>query len=118
MEIRTCLVEYRARDLILGYSGDHVDFDWRAYDDRSLVERESYDQLKENLIERGMLFPLITYGNHVLIGMRRTEIMICLHGPNIILRCRSIVEDVQKWTRDDIKRLELYKEKLYSRSNL
>lgn len=51
-----------------------------------------------------MMDPLITYKGHILIGMRRFEIMVGLG--QTAFPCIEIDEDVGQWWRDDLPRLE------------
>ena len=73
--------------------------------------QQSYQRLRNDLMQNGMNDPLITWKGHVLIGMRRFEIM-CELGA-VAFRCYEILEDVSLWTRDDIERLQQFKEAAY-----
>ena len=89
------------RDLILGCHFDHVDYDWRPYPERPEDHREDYDRLKVDLAERGMKNPLITWNDHVLIGMRRCEIAVDLGWS--LVRCWEIQDDLNAdWTPDRV----------------
>lgn len=111
--IKYRLTEYRGDQLTLGYKGEHCAFVWRAYKERSFEARKSYNELKADLIKNGMKHPLITYEGHVLIGMRRFEIIVALHGVQSWFECYDITEDVSQWGRDDINRLEEFKQIMY-----
>ena len=93
--------------LKLGFHGDHVDFDWRPYTKRSEAARADYDKLYDSIFNEGIKRPIITHGLCVLIGMRRVEIGIALGVESV--DCLDITEDVSKWTRDDIPRLNAMK---------
>jgi len=97
-------------DLILGFHGEHVDFEWRPYDERKREHRADYDRLIVSVFHLGILSPLITYMRHVLIGMRRAEIGMRVGIKEV--SCWEIVEDVSQWTRTDIARLNALKEKV------
>lgn len=98
-------------DLKLGYHGSHTDFVWRPYDERSEEAREDYDRLEDSIIKYGVKKPIITFQNHVLIGMRRVELILKHYGIFEEIACAEITEDVYLWDRNDIPRLnELKKE--------
>lgn len=101
----------RIGDLKLGFTGEYVDFSWRPYAKRTDEARADYDRLIVSLWHDGCLKPVITYKGHVLIGMRRIEIMTRLY-PCQFVDCVEILEDVSRWTRDDLPRLEALKEKI------
>lgn len=98
-------------DLTLGYTGKHVDFTWSPYMKRTEQAREDYDKLVVSLFHHGMQRPCITYKNHVLIGMRRVEIIKSFKGTDWI-RCIELnpMENVQEWTRDDLWKIDELKQ--------
>ena len=98
---------YRACDLVQGFKGDRIDFSYRPYEERSAEAQADYDALHQDLLARGMLNPLITFKGHILIGMRRFEIMRELGQSEF--PCIEVLEDVSKWWRDDLPRLEALK---------
>lgn len=98
------VLTYQAGDLRLGFKGERIEFTHRPYHRRSVEARAEYDALRLDLEQRGMLHPLITYLGHVLIGMRRYEIMVSLGQQ--AFPCIEVDEDVSLWWRDDIPRLE------------
>lgn len=102
---------YRTSELQPGFSGDRIDFDFRPYSKRSPEARKDYDRLKADLLSRGMLDPLITHKGHVLIGMRRFEI---LKDRQDTFECIEIDEDVSLWWRDDLPKLEWLKQTYYA----
>lgn len=99
----------RPCDLWLGFHGDHVDFDWRPYKDRTPEARADYDRLIVSLFHHGLKQPVIVHGDFVLIGMRRVEILKRL-DPWEPIECLDIIEDVSKWTEHDLPRLEALKQ--------
>lgn len=102
---------YAAGGLALGFHGERIDFDYRPYEHRSAEARADYDRLKANLEINGMRNPLITYQGHVLIGMRRYEIMVGLGQTDF--ECIEILEDVNQWWQDGPPKLEALKRALY-----
>ena len=105
---------YYRDELSLGFRGDKVQFEHKPYHQRSPEARAAYDRLRESLMAVGMRHPLITYQGHVLIGMRRFEIMCELAGErNKTFSCLEILEDVSAWTRDDIDRLDAFKLEMF-----
>lgn len=106
--IETTTIKARPTALILGLHGDHVDFDWRPYWKRSPEAQKDYDALVVSLFHHGMKMPVITHKGHVLIGMRRVEIMRRI-DPESKIPCVEITEDVSKWDRNDIPRLAALK---------
>ncbi len=111
--IKYKLTKFRANQLKLGFKGEHCDFTWKPYDERSPEARAAYDALRADMIRVGMLRPLITYQGHVLIGMRRFEIEVSITGERVWLDCYEVMEDVSQWGRDDIDRLEEFKKQVY-----
>ena len=103
-------VNFRSVDLSLGFVGKHVSFEHRDFNDRTPEARGAYLRLKATLLRDGMRDPLITHKGHVLIGMRRFEI---LRRYMFQFPCTEIMEDVSEWTRKDIKRLNALKRELY-----
>lgn len=112
-------IEYRltwilTSDLELGFHGEHVDFCWRPYDERSVDARAAYRKLMDSIKREGILHPLITHRGHCLVGQRRLEIAKQWRIPGVW--CYEITEDVSQWDRWDIKRLALFKERMYGSS--
>lgn len=99
-----------AGDLVLGFKGNSCSFEFREYADRSPEQQAAYNRLRDDLLANGMRDPLITYRNHVLIGMRRFEI---LRDHREEFECVEILEDVPNWTTADIDRLQAFKRALY-----
>lgn len=112
--IKFKLTQFERGDLVNGFRGDKVQFEHRPYEQRSPAAREAYDKLKTSLEAHGMLDPLITYQGHVLIGMRRFEIMGAMTGPRTSFPCYEIQEDVANWDREDVNRLNEFKAVIYS----
>lgn len=106
--IRVLAKEIPGKDLCLGFRGKYVHFRHRPYADRPEEHQEDYLRLRADISHRGIINPIITFDNHVLIGMRRYEIMMSIHG-GWKFRCWEIQENVNEWTRADIDRLELFK---------
>lgn len=102
---------YEADELDLGLETPSVSFSWRPYDKRRPEARESYDALAADIAVQGILYPVITFRGHVLIGMRRVEIARKL-GIRVI-QAAEITEDVTAWTGADLPRLERLKAGLY-----
>jgi|TARA_Y100000310_G_scaffold335623_1_gene418106 hypothetical protein len=99
-------------DLKLGYHGSHTDFVWRPYHERSEEARADYDLLEQSIIKYGVKKPVITFKNHVLIGMRRIELLLKHHGIFEEIACAEITEDVYLWDRNDIPRLDELKKEI------
>jgi len=97
----------RLAGLALGYRGERVDFCWRPYERRPADHRRDYDRLVASIRAQGIQRPLITFGRHVLIGMRRAEIGLALGLETA--RCWRILEDVHDWHGSDIARLNALK---------
>ncbi len=97
----------RLADLTLGYRGERVEFCWRPYEKRSPAHQRDYDRLAASIQAQGIQRPLITFGRHVLIGMRRAEIGIA-QGIETV-RCWRITEDVHDWHGRDVQRLNALK---------
>tara|TARA_S200002703_G_scaffold95101_1_gene82116 strand:- start:788 stop:1105 length:318 start_codon:yes stop_codon:yes gene_type:complete len=93
-----------------GYDGQTIHFDYRPYEARTEAARAAYDRLRADLLANGLKDPLITYRDHILIGMRRFEI---LRDKRDSFPCIEILEDVRHWTRDDLRRLNELKRDLY-----
>jgi hypothetical protein len=102
---------YTAEELTPGFKGRRITFEYRRYEERSPEARESYDALRADLEANGMRNPLITYQGHVLIGMRRFEIM-CERGQRIF-PCIEILEDVSEWWQDGPPKLAALKRTYY-----
>lgn len=105
---------YQAEDLVQGFQGERIDFTYRPYGRRSTEARAAYDELRRDLEQRGMQHPLITHRGHILIGMRRFEIMRALGQDTF--DCLEIDEDVSQWWRDDLPRLEALKAHYYAKA--
>lgn len=97
--------------LTQGFDGRLLHFDYRPYEKRSPEARADYDALKKDLRSNGMRNPLITFKNHVLIGMRRYEIMV--EFGTLVFRCVEILDDVSEWWKPDLPKLEALKEWYY-----
>lgn len=97
----------RLADLTLGYRGEAIEFSWRPYAKRHPEHRADYDRLAASIQREGIHRPLITFGRHVLIGMRRAEIGQALGIESVL--CWRITEDVHQWRGTDLPRLEALK---------
>ena len=100
----------------------------RPYDQRDKAERADYDRLEQDIIRRGVRSPVIGWrfpGSelvHVVVGMRRTEIVQNLRNDSILpgwrhaeLTCAVIEEDIRYWwkwdaTVEDSRQARLVKE--------
>lgn len=98
------------RDLRLGFKGKRISFSWRPYPDRTPKAREDFDRLIVSIYHHGILCPLITHRGHVLIGQRRAEIGQRLGIETV--ECWDVEEDVTKWWRPDVARLDQLKLKV------
>ena len=105
------ITTYNPWDLTLGLQAKHVSFDHRIYAARSEDARRAYDRLLADVEANGLKHPIIIFDGHVLIGMRRLEIARILGFDTIA--AYEIAEDVTKWDRYDIQRLEALKRNLY-----
>ena len=93
--------------LTLGYEGRNISFSWRPYEKRTPAARADYDRLYKSIVSDGLQQPIITYGDCVLIGMRRVEIARKLDIR--LLHAADVTEDVYEWWQYDIERLERLK---------
>ncbi len=103
-------VKYRRSDLVMGFKADKVAFMYTDFKDRVPAAQRAYEELKADLLENGMKEPLITFRGHILLGIRRFEI---LRDRQTWFSCYEIEEDVYHWDRDDIDRLEVFKKLMY-----
>lgn len=103
-------VRYRTSNLVMGFKGYKVAFSCKVFKDRSAESQCAYLELKKDLIDNGMINPLITFQGHVLVGIRRFEI---LRDQQTVFSCYEIKEDVYHWDRDDIERLDVFKTLVY-----
>lgn len=110
MSMKHRLIMYRSADLKLGFKGKSCCFEHREYHDRSPKAQAAYDRLKDHLHKHGMQHPLITYMGHVLIGMRRFEILRDVRDE---FPCIEILENVSNWQSGDIRRLNDFKNEVY-----
>jgi DNA invertase Pin-like site-specific DNA recombinase len=94
-------------ELSLGFRGERLDFCWKSYANRRPDQRADYDRLIVSIFHDGIRRPLITFGGHVLIGMRRAEIARRLGISSVC--CWRILEDVAEWHGSDLERLEALK---------
>lgn len=108
--MRHARIVYRSEDLKLGFDGNSVHFEHREFEDRSPEAQAAYLRLKDSLLSEGMIDPLITYCGHVLIGMRRFEILREVQDE---FTCIEILEDVPNWKSGDIRRLQDFKRDVY-----
>ena len=111
----------RSDCLELGLHGEHIDFEWRPYAQRSPEARADYDKLVVSLFHDGQLKPVIVWTDraegiwrtHVLTGMRRVAILRRFGGDALVdIVC--IQEDVRLWTLADLPRLEALKAEIGS----
>ena len=102
---------YTVEDLKLGFRCKNVHFSWKPYKDRFESHRKDYDRLIVSIFHYGILKPVITYQGHVLIGMRRVEILQRM-SPLQSIKCCEILEDVTQWTTKDIDRLDELKKQI------
>lgn len=111
--IKHRIMVYQTADLCLGFKGRSCSFEHRPLPDRTPEAQAAYQRLRNDLLANGMKHPLITYCGHILIGMRRFEI---LKDRQDEFKCVEVLEDVRFWERDDIKRLQAFKRELYGDS--
>lgn len=93
----------RTHDLTPGFSGVTCHFQWRPFEDRNPAEQADWLALRDSIRTHGILNPLITWGSHVLIGMRRWEIAV-LDGIGVV-PVAEILEDPAHWRIGDVRRL-------------
>lgn len=77
---------------------------------RSVHDQRRFETLRQHVKEHGMLNPLITYQGHVLIGMRRFEI---LQDQMESFECLEVTENINNWTSMDITRFQNWKTETY-----
>ena len=109
MTVEHTRITYKSEDLISGFIGKSCSFEFRGYENMSPTGRARFDKLRKHLAANGLLNPLITYKGHVLIGMRRFEI---LKDTQAEFDCVEITEEVENWTSQDITRFQNFKTKL------
>lgn len=97
-------------DLTPGYHGKTIDFDFRPYEQRSKDHQRRFDGLVVSIFHDGIKHPLITFGDHVLIGQQRHQIGLQLGIEEV--EVLEIQEDISEWGAEDIKRLELLREEV------
>ena len=97
-------------ELARGYHGKTIDFEWRPYERRDEKGRQRFDRLLDSISRAGIRDPLITFGDHVLIGQQRHEIGVRLGIEEVDVL--EITEDISEWGSADIKRLELLREEV------
>lgn len=68
------LIKCDPATLKFGAHFEHVDYDWRPFEERTPEAQADYQRLFWDVKKRGILNPLIAWRGHVLIGMRRCEI--------------------------------------------
>ncbi len=107
------MINCKQSELVNGFAGDKVQFEWRPFNERAPEAQTAYLKLKASLLKDGMRDPLITHCGHVLVGMRRFEILSEVNGSDQHYRCAEIDEDVENWDRDDVVRLDRFKTELY-----
>ena len=98
-------------ELRLGFKGKTISFEHRAFDDRTPDAQRAYLALRDDLLSNGMVDPLITYTGHVLIGMRRFEIM---RGEHELFACVEILEPVETWGLTEARALNAFADALYT----
>lgn len=64
--------------LKLGADYDHVNYCWRAFEQRPEDHQADYIRLERDIERNGIKNPLIVHGGCVLIGQRRCEIAVKL----------------------------------------
>ncbi len=101
-------------DLKPGYHGKTIDFSHRPYEKRDPKGQRRYDQLLESIAVDGIKHPLITFGDHVLMGQQRYEIGLKLGIEEVDVL--EITEDISHWGAADIKRLEALRENVMWKS--
>jgi len=95
-------------ELELGYSGRHVQFEWKSFERRTLKAQADYMRLTDSILKKGIVKPLITFKQYVLIGMRRAEIGKLLKISQVSVW--RIMEDIEDWGRRDLRRFEELKD--------
>jgi hypothetical protein len=97
------LTTANVHDLTPGYHGDGIDFDFKPRQERTGADLADWDDLFRSVRTRGLINPLVCYGDHVLIGMRRWE---CAHALGIkTCRVVKLLEPVRQWRLNDVRRL-------------
>lgn len=104
------MIVYRSEDLQNGFIGKSCSFEHIPLKQRSDDAKQAYQRLRDDLLCNGMQDPLITYQGHVLIGMRRFEILKNIQAE---FKAVEVLEDVATWTGKDIDRLQAFKKMIY-----
>jgi len=110
MRIKSVYVN--ARELTCGYRAEKVHFSYKPRSERRPERQQYFDKVIVSVWRYGVRNPLITFENHILVGMTRHEVMTKFN-PDYVFKCWEIQEDVSQWDRHDIKRLDELK-KLYN----
>jgi hypothetical protein len=101
-EVKHCIRVYRQRDLVQGFKGKACSFEFTPMDQCSPTGRARFEKLRDDLRRYGMKHPLITYQGHILIGMRRFEVVQEWEEE---FTCVEVLEQVENWVTADIVRL-------------
>lgn len=110
MDIHYAECMYHRDALELGFKGNTISFEHRAFEDRTPDAQRAYRELEVDLLANGMLNPLIVYDGHVIIGMRRFEI---LRHCTEIFPCLLVVDDVSNWHLEEVRELKALVKRLY-----
>ena len=102
------------KDLKPDFRTEKLHFRHKYIKDRKPEQQVYFDKLIASLWRYGSKNPLITFQGHILIGHSRWEIMLKFN-PDYVFDCLEITEDVYKWDRNDIKRLQDFKMAIYER---
>lgn len=91
---------YHRDDLVCGYTNGVIQFRHKAFDERSSFQQRKYIALREHLKEHGQIHPIITWQGHILIGMRRFEI---LREWQEWFDCDEVDDDVSQWDHTNLR---------------
>lgn len=100
MKLKSCTK--KPEELTPGLAIGRVSFKFTLYDNRAGTDKIRYDLLKKDLIKNGMRNPLIIWQGHVLVGMRRYDIL-----KDIVeeFECLEVQEDISKWSSSSVLNL-------------
>lgn len=110
MSVNFRFVTFNSNELTPGFKGDHCCFEHKDFCDRTPYAQTAYRRLEKSLLENGMTSPLIVYQNHVIVGMRRFEI---LRDKQQSFECIEVMEDLQTGGAEWVDRINSFAKAIY-----
>jgi len=101
MKLKPCT--RKTEELTPGLAVGRVCFKFTLYENRGSMDQARFDSLRQDLLANGIRNPLIIHDNHILIGMRRFDIM---REQLDEFDCLELVdEDLSKWSSASVLNL-------------